>query len=159
MLTTDKHCKYLISHMLVLYILVFYGVVFKQQFNIPVMKGHKLYSLKKDLRLSLLGRRVVVFKKIKHITWWLQLSDNKKTFVFHLLIGVLWNWFYCLNYSAVQTHALTMKCLQCVFYELFKGATWLYKPVGSAGASLWIISNMLHIRDPFLKITKYLQII
>ena len=34
-----------------------------------------------------------------------------------------------------------MKCLQCVFYELFKGATGLYKPVGGAGASLRKKSN------------------
>jgi len=41
---------------------------------------------------------------------------------------------------------------------VFKAATGLYKPVGGAGASFCIISNMLHIRDPFFKITKYLQI-
>ena len=35
---------------------------------------------------------------------------------------------------------------------LFKGATWLYKPVGGAGASFCMILNMLHIRDPFLKL-------
>ena len=28
----------------------------------------------------------------------------------------------------------------------------LYKPAGGAGASFCIISNMLHIRDPFFKI-------
>jgi len=41
----------------------------------------------------------------------------------------------------------------------FKGATGLYKPVGGAGASFGIILNILHIRDPFFKIKKYLQII
>jgi len=35
----------------------------------------------------------------------------------------------------------------------------LYKPVGGAGANFCIISNMLHIRDPFFKFKKYLQII
>ena len=40
---------------------------------------------------------------------------------------------------------------------MFKGATGLYKPVGGAGASFCMISNMLHIRDPFFKIKKYLQ--
>jgi len=44
-------------------------------------------------------------------------------------------------------------------YTLLKGATGLYKPVGGSGASFSINSNMLHIRDPFFKIKKYLQII
>ena len=39
----------------------------------------------------------------------------------------------------------------------FKGSTWLYKPVGGAGASFCTILNMLHIT--FFKIKKYLQII
>jgi len=39
------------------------------------------------------------------------------------------------------------------------GATGLYKYVGGTGASFCIISNMLHIRYPFFKIKKYLQII
>jgi len=42
---------------------------------------------------------------------------------------------------------------------ILKGATGLYKPEGSAGTSFCIISNMAHIRDPFFKIKKYLQII
>ena len=41
----------------------------------------------------------------------------------------------------------------------FKGATWLCKPVGGAVASFCMILNMLHIRDPFFNIKKYLQII
>jgi len=38
---------------------------------------------------------------------------------------------------------------------MLKGATGLYKPVGGDGAYF----SMLHIRDPFFKIKKYLQII
>ena len=40
-----------------------------------------------------------------------------------------------------------------------QGATWLYTPVGGAGERVCIILNMLHVRDPFFKIKKYLQII
>ena len=42
---------------------------------------------------------------------------------------------------------------------MLNGATGLYKPVGGAWANFCIISNILHIRDPFIKIKKYLQII
>jgi len=40
-----------------------------------------------------------------------------------------------------------------------KGATGLYKPVGGTGTSFSTLLNMLHIRDPFFKIKKYLQLI
>jgi len=38
------------------------------------------------------------------------------------------------------------------FTKALKGATGLYKPVGGAGASFCIISNMLHTRDLFSKL-------
>jgi len=43
--------------------------------------------------------------------------------------------------------------------RVFKGATGLYKPIGGVGASFCTNFNMLHIRDTFFKIEKYLQII
>ena len=42
---------------------------------------------------------------------------------------------------------------------VLKGATGLYKPEGGAGASFCTISNMAHIREPFIQIKKYLQIV
>ena len=42
--------------------------------------------------------------------------------------------------------------------KVVRGATGLCKPVGGARASFCMILNMLHIRDPFFKIKKYLQI-
>ena len=41
---------------------------------------------------------------------------------------------------------------------MLKAATGLYNPVDGAWTRFCIISNMLHIRDPFFKIKKYLQI-
>ena len=67
--------------------------------------------------------------------------------------------------SSVFSHRLLSNQLRGTVHILrlqlpvVKGATGLYKPVGGAGAIFCIISNMLHPRDPFFKIKKYLQII
>ena len=39
-------------------------------------------------------------------------------------------------------------------YVCIKVATWLYNPVGGAGASFYTILSMLYFRDPFSKIKK-----
>ena len=69
-----------------------------------------------------------------------------------------------LGICCLSTHTSVDKSMKTGSHKIkwtleFKGAIGLYKPAGGAGPSFCMISNILHIRDPFFKIKKYLQII